>query len=75
MQSLGLQGDEIISITPKNNIEPNAIMNISIEKNTGETLNITGTLAVFTGAEMQQLEHGGILPLTVRSILAEQNII
>ena len=75
MSSLGLLWDEIISISPKSTIEPNAIMNINIVKNNGNVLDITGTLAVFTEAEMQQLEHGWILPLTVRTILKEQNII
>lgn len=49
-------------------------MDIEIEKSNGEKIHATGSLAVFTGAEMEQLEHGGILPLTVRTILKQQNI-
>lgn len=74
LENLALSWDEIISIRPQWAIAPETVMDIEIEKSNGEKIHATGSLAVFTGAEMEQLEHGGILPLTVRTILKQQNI-
>lgn len=73
METLNLKGDEVITITPKDEIGIGAEMIIHINDN-GEHRYIGGTLAVDTQAEMDQMNHGGILPLTVRNILADQGI-
>ena len=72
-ESLDLKGDEIITIAPKDSIGINAEMIIQISSG-DEVRDVVGTLAVQTAAEMDQLHHGGIMPLTVRSILEQQGI-
>lgn len=68
-KTLGLTGDEIISIPQLNNsIKPFQEMDVTIEK-AGQKKIIKATLAIETGLEIEYLRHGGILPYVLGQFL------
>jgi aconitate hydratase len=69
-QSLGLQGDERISIELGETLKPQADATLVIERADGSRQKVTLTLRIDTPIEVSYYQHGGILPFVLRQLLA-----
>ena len=68
-KSLGLTGDEKISIENLSAIEPSAVLKVLIERPDGERLELAAKCRIDTGNELEYYRHGGILHYVLRSML------
>ncbi|ANF56927.1 aconitate hydratase AcnA [Halotalea alkalilenta] len=68
-KSLGLTGDEKISIENLSAIEPGAVLKVLIERPDGERLELAAKCRIDTGNELEYYRHGGILHYVLRSML------
>ena len=69
-QSLGLKGDELISIELGEALKPQADAKLVIERADGSRQTVTLTLRIDTPIEVSYYQHGGILPFVLRQLLA-----
>ncbi|MFY9811811.1 aconitate hydratase [Aquabacterium sp.] len=69
-QSLGLQGDEVISIDLGTAIQPQADASLIIQRSDGRSETVSVTLRIDTPIEVSYYQHGGILPFVLRQLLA-----
>ncbi len=69
-QSLGLKGDELISIDLGGEIKPQADVKLIIERADGSRTEVTVKLRIDTPIEVSYYQHGGILPFVLRQLLA-----
>ena len=69
-QSLGLQGDEVISIELGDAIRPQALVQLIIERADGSRTEVPVKLRIDTPIEVSYYQHGGILPFVLRQLLA-----
>ncbi|HEX5356914.1 MAG TPA: aconitate hydratase AcnA [Aquabacterium sp.] len=69
-QSLGLKGDELISIELGDAIKPQADAKLIIERADGSKTTVTVLLRIDTPIEVSYYQHGGILPFVLRQLLA-----
>ena len=69
-QSLGLQGDEVISIDLGQAIEPQADAKLIIQRSDGRSETVSVKLRIDTPIEVSYYQHGGILPFVLRQLLA-----
>jgi aconitate hydratase len=69
-QSLGLQGDETIDITPSADLAPRSDATMVITRADGSRQEVTLTLRIDTPIEVDYYRHGGILPYVLRQLLA-----
>jgi aconitate hydratase len=69
--SMNLDGTEVVNITGLDSVEPGMKVDVEIIRPDGSVRELVCTLAVQTAAEIEQLQHGGIMPLTVRRLLSE----
>ncbi|HRH29574.1 MAG TPA: aconitase family protein, partial [Aquabacterium sp.] len=70
-QSLGLKGDELISIDLGHELKPQADARLIIERSNGSRHEVTVTLRIDTPIEVSYYQHGGILPFVLRQLLAD----
>jgi len=69
-QSLGITGDEVIDVVLGQEIKPQSDAKLVIAGKGGKTREITVTLRIDTGIEVDYYKHGGILPFVLRQLLA-----
>ena len=69
-QSLGLKGDEVISIDLGGEIKPQADAKLIIERADGSKNEVVVKLRIDTPIEVSYYQHGGILPFVLRQLLA-----
>jgi len=69
-ESLGLKGDEVISIDLGAEIKPQADAQLIIERADGSRQVVTVLLRIDTPIEVAYYQHGGILPFVLRQLLA-----
>jgi len=69
-QSLGLMGDERISIELGTEIKPQADVKLIIERGDGSKAEVIVRLRIDTPIEVSYYQHGGILPFVLRQLLA-----
>ncbi|MFC0268813.1 aconitate hydratase AcnA [Kushneria aurantia] len=67
--SLGLTGNETVSISGLSDIEPNAKVKVSITFEDGNSKEIDAVCSIFTANELAYFRHGGILHYVLRSML------
>jgi aconitate hydratase len=70
-QSLGLTGDELVSIDLGHELRPQADARLIIERSDGSRREVTVTLRIDTPIEVSYYQHGGILPFVLRQLLAD----
>ncbi|WP_027349485.1 aconitate hydratase AcnA [Halotalea alkalilenta] len=68
-KSLGLTGDEKISIENLSAIEPGAVLKVLVERPDGEQFELAAKCRIDTGNELEYYRHGGILHYVLRSML------
>ena len=69
-KSLGLTGDEAVSISGLDTIEPLQEVPGTITKADGTVLNITLKCRIDTAIEIEYIEHGGVLHYVLRNLAA-----
>ncbi len=69
-KSLGLTGDEAVSISGLDTIEPLQEVPCTITKADGTVLNITLKCRIDTAIEIEYIEHGGVLHYVLRNLAA-----
>jgi aconitate hydratase len=71
VQSLGLTGSEIFSVTGlSENIQPGQQVTLEIEGANGEKRSLPVKLRIDTAIEVDYYRHGGILPFVLRQLMA-----
>jgi aconitate hydratase A / 2-methylisocitrate dehydratase len=68
-ESLGLKGDEEISIVGMGEIKPQQELTLAIKRKDGSTQNVKVRSRIDTAIEVDYYKHGGILPYVLREIL------
>jgi aconitate hydratase A / 2-methylisocitrate dehydratase len=68
-ESLGLKGDEEISIVGMGEIKPQQELTLVIKRKDGSTQNVKVKSRIDTAIEVDYYKHGGILPYVLREIL------
>ncbi len=68
--SLGLTGDEEVTIHDVNNIQPRTEAKIAIKSADGATRDVTLLVRIDTADELDYYKHGGILQYVVRQLAA-----
>jgi len=71
VQSLGLQGDETISISGLDDIKPQQELTVSIRFANGNTREIRVKSRIDTAIEVDYYKHGGILPYVLRELISK----
>jgi aconitate hydratase len=69
-ESLGITGDEEISILGMDEIRPQQELTLAIKRKDGSIRNVTVKSRIDTAIEVDYYQHGGILPYVLREILA-----
>jgi len=69
-ESLGLTGNELISIELGDHIKPQTDAKMIIERQDGAKQTVLVTLRIDTPIEVSYYQHGGILPFVLRQLLA-----
>jgi aconitate hydratase len=67
--SLGIKGDEEISVLGLDHIKPQQELTLAIKAKDGSTRNIRVKSRIDTAIEVDYYKHGGILPYVLREIL------
>jgi len=70
-QSLGLSGDEVVSIADIAGIEPRAEVTVNIDFADGSSKEINTLCRIDTENEMEYFRHGGILHYVLRNLVAQ----
>ena len=71
IQSLGIKGDETISISGLDDIHPQQELKLEIRKSDGTTLQIKVKSRIDTAIEVDYYKHGGILPYVLRELISK----
>ncbi len=69
-ETLGLKGDETISITLADDIQPQGDATMTIVRADGAKRDVKLNLRIDTAIEVDYYRHGGILPFVLRQLLA-----
>jgi len=69
-QSLGIKGDEEISIAGLESIKPQQDLKLRIKSADGSQVEITVRSRIDTAIEVDYYKHGGILPFVLRELLS-----
>ena len=69
-QSLGIKGDEEISVLGLDHMQPQQELTLSIRYANGTTKDITVKSRIDTAIEVEYFRHGGILPYVLRELLS-----
>jgi aconitate hydratase len=69
-ESLGIGGDEEISILGMDQIRPQQELTLAIERKDGSVQDVKVKSRIDTAIEVDYYKHGGILPYVLREILA-----
>ena len=67
-ETLGLKGDEKITLSGLSSLSPRQELEAQIEFSTGETKTIKLLSRIDTGDELDYFNHGGILPFVLRNL-------
>jgi aconitate hydratase len=67
-KTLGLTGDETVTILGMNDLEPRSLMTALIKKPDGQTLTISLRCRIDTDEEMEYMQNGGILQYVLRNL-------
>jgi aconitate hydratase len=70
-QSLGLKGDETISVSGLDNIRPQQELTLEIHKTDGSKQQIKVKSRIDTAIEVDYYKHGGILPYVLRELIGK----
>ncbi len=70
-QSLGLKGDETVSISGIANITPRQKLDVTVTRASGETLTVPTTVRIDTENELDYYRNGGILHYVLRNLAKE----
>jgi len=70
-QSLGLKGDETISISGLDDIRPQQELTLSIRFSSGTTKDVKVKSRIDTAIEVDYYKHGGILPYVLRELISK----
>ncbi|MEL6506404.1 MAG: hypothetical protein AAFR29_02100, partial [Pseudomonadota bacterium] len=68
--SLGLQGDESVTVHGMDTIEPRGDIKATITRRDGSTEDITLLVRIDTGDELDYFRNGGILHYVIRKLAA-----
>ena len=68
-ESLGIKGDEEISIVGMDEIKPQQELTLAIKRSDGSTRDVKVKSRIDTPIEVDYYKHGGILPYVLREIL------
>jgi aconitate hydratase len=68
-ESLGLKGDEEISIVGMDEIKPQQELTLVVKRSDGSTRDVKVKSRIDTAIEVDYYKHGGILPYVLREIL------
>ena len=68
-KTLGLTGDEVISIAGIDTLAPQKVLTVTITKDGGETATFEARCRIDTQNELAYYQHGGILQYVLRSML------
>jgi aconitate hydratase len=68
-ESLGIKGDEEISVLGLEDIKPQQELTLAIKAKDGSTRNVRVKSRIDTAIEVDYYKHGGILPYVLREIL------
>jgi aconitate hydratase len=68
-ESLGINGDEEISVLGLDDIKPQQELTLAIKARDGSTRNVKVKSRIDTAIEVDYYKHGGILPYVLREIL------
>ncbi len=71
-ESLGIQGDEVFSITSLEKLSPHQDATLEIEKD-GKTRKVSLRVRIDTPIEVEYYRHGGIMPYVLRQILKKKS--
>jgi aconitate hydratase len=69
--SLGIKGDEVISISGLDDIHPQQELSVSIRFADGSVKNIKVKSRIDTAIEVDYYKHGGILPYVLRELISK----
>jgi aconitate hydratase len=69
VKSLGLKGDELVSITGIKDLTPRKELTVEIKRNDGSKLTVKGIARVETNVEVQYIKSGGILKYVFEKLL------
>jgi aconitate hydratase len=70
-QSLGLKGDETVSVSGLDNIRPQQELTLDIQKADGSKQQIKVKSRIDTAIEVDYYKHGGILPYVLRELISK----
>jgi len=70
-ESLGLQGDEKVTIEGINNIQPRQQVDVQITKADGSKIVASTTVRIDTDNELDYYRNGGILHYVLRNLASE----
>jgi aconitate hydratase len=68
-ESLGIKGDEEISILGMDEIKPQQELSLAVKRRDGSVQNVKVKSRIDTAIEVDYYKHGGILPYVLREIL------
>ena len=70
VQSLGIKGDEIISVLGLDAIRPQQELTLVIQRADGSRQEVRVKSRIDTSIEVDYYQHGGILPFVLRELMA-----
>lgn len=68
-QTLGLQGNERISIDVSNALKPGSFVPVTLTRENGDVINIEALCRIDTANELEYFRHGGILQYVLRQLI------
>ena len=72
VQSLGLDGSEVISITGfEDNLQPGLMATLTIARSNGDVQTTEARIRIDSPVEVEYYKHGGILDYVIRNFLSE----
>jgi aconitate hydratase len=69
--SLGLKGDETVSISGLDEIRPQQELTLEIQRADGSKLQVKVKSRIDTAIEVDYYKHGGILPYVLRELIGK----
>jgi aconitate hydratase len=70
VESLGLGGEETITITGIEDIQPRKMLNVKAQKQDGAEVTFEVLARLDSEVEVDYFRHGGILPFVLRKLMA-----
>ena len=68
-KTLGLQGNERISIDVSNELKPGSFVPVTLTRENGDVINIEALCRIDTANELEYFRHGGILQYVLRQLI------